>query len=220
VVATRLSTLSGAGAAAGTASPPTVDNYPPNAFTEFLRLPRLQRLSWTIRILGAAAVPEAVHNPLATELPETNLRGRYREGLASLEAIAQRDFGTPFVQLTAQRQTLVLDRADETFVTLLTAHTIEGMLCVPEYGGNRERRGWQLIGFGGDSQPLGYEIYDTSAPGHYRERPEAPNSGPNPDEDCHGFSSRINAFLRVISNAALTQPGRSFPSPYCFEVPA
>ncbi len=204
------------GAAAGVAA--SVDNYPPNFFTQFLPLSRLQALSWTIRILGAAAVPEVAGNPLASELPETDLRRKYRTNLAALEAVSQQQYGKPFVQLTASQQTAVLDKVDQAFVTLLTAHTIEGMLCAPEYGGNRNRLGWQLIGFGGDSQPLGYEIYDETVPGHYRERPDKPNSGPNPEEDCSGFSAGINQFLTVISRADLTQPGRRFPTPYCFGV--
>ena len=205
-------------AVTGSAAAATVDNYPPNFFTQFLPLPRLQALSWKIRILGAAAVPEVADNPLARELPEVDLRNQYRVGLAALETMSQAQFGKPFVQLTAAQQTTVLDKVDQTFVTLLTAHTIEGMLCAPEYGGNRNRLGWQLVRFDGDSQPLGYEIYDETVPGNYRERPDKPNSGPNPDEDCSGFSSGINRFLTVVSGASLTQPGRRFTNPYCFDV--
>ena len=90
----------------------------------------------------------------------------------------------------------------------------------PEYGGNRDRLGWQLVRFDGDSQPLGYEIYDETVPGNYRERPDKPNSGPNPDEDCSGFSTNMNRFLTVISSVDLTRPNRRFPNPYCFDVPA
>jgi len=206
--------------ATGSAAAATVDNYPPNFFTQFLPLPRLQALSWKIRILGATAVPEVAGNPLARELPEADLRRKYRDGLAALESTSQGQFGKSFVVLTGAQQTTVLNAVDPAFMTLLTGHTIEGMLCAPEYGGNRNRLGWQLVRFDGDSQPLGYEIYDESVPSHYRERPDKPNSGPNPDEDCSGFSSGINRFLTVISSATLTQPGRRFPNPFCFDVPA
>ena len=205
-------------AATRSAALASVDVYPPNFFTQFLPLPRLQALSWKIRILGAATVPEVADNPLARELPEVDLRNQYRSGLAALESTSQAQFGKPFVQLTAAQQTTVFNKVDQTFVTLLTAHTIEGMLCAPEYGGNRNRLGWQLVRFDGDSQPLGYEIYDETVPGNYRERPDKPDSGPNPDEDCSGFSSGINRFLTVVSAASLTQPGRRFPNPYCFGV--
>ena len=197
----------------------TVDNYPPNFFTEFLPLPRLRLLSWKIRILGAAAVPEVGNNPLATESLEVDLRDRYRTGLASLESTSQQQFAKPFIQLTAQQQSSVLNKVDPNFKTLLIYHTFEGMLCAPEYGGNRNRIGWQLIRFDGDSQPLGYEIYDETVPGNYRERPDKPNSGPNPDEDCSGFSARMNGFLTILSSADLTKPGGRFPAPYCFDAP-
>lgn len=204
---------------AATAGVPTLNYYPPNFFEEHVPLPRLQALSWKIRILGADAVPEVVDNPLASEVLETDLRRRYRDGLAALEAISQQQFGKPFVQLTGQQQTSVFNKADPDFVTLLTYHTVEGMLCTPEYGGNRDRLGWQLVGFDGDSQPLGYAIYDESVPGSYHERPDRPNFGPNPDEDCAGFSRNIDNFLTIVSQAGLTQPGRRFSNPYCLDVP-
>jgi hypothetical protein len=197
---------------------PTVDYYPPNFFTEHLPLPRLQALSWRIRILGADAVPEVANNPLARDLPETDLRGKYRDGLAALDSTSRTLFGKPFVQLTGEQQTKVLNQADQSFVTLLTGHTIEGMLCAPEYGGNRNRLGWQLVGFDGDSQPLGYEIYDETAADKHRERPDKPSSGPNPDEDCSGFSANMNRFLTAISSVTLTKPNRRFPNPCCVDV--
>lgn len=205
-------------AARGSAAAATVDNYPPNYFTQFLPPSRLQALSWKIRILGADAVPEVAANPLARTLAETDLRRKYRDGLGALESTSQHQFGKPFVQLATAQQTTVLAAVDQDFVTLLTGHTIEGLLCAPEYGGNRNRLGWQLVRFDGDSQPLGYEIYDETVPGNYRERPDKPDSGPNPDEDCSGFSAGGNRFLTVISGASLTQPGRKFSSPYCFGV--
>jgi gluconate 2-dehydrogenase subunit 3-like protein len=206
-------------AAMAVAAAAPVDNYPPDSFKQSLPLPRLQALSWTIRILGAAAVPEVAKNPLATTSLEVDLRRKYRAGLAALEAISQQQFSRPFVQLPPDDQTTVFIKADQSFVTLLTYHTIEGMFCAPEYGGNRGGLGWKLIGFGGDSQPLGYEIYDPTVPGHYRERPDKPNSGPNPDEDCSGFSRALNGFLTLISTADPVQPGAHFRNPYCLDVP-
>ncbi len=209
-----LQQTSGQGSGAAT----TVDAYPPDYFEQFLQPSRLQALAWKIRILGATAVPEAADNPLASASPEADLRRKYRDGLAALESMSRAQFGVSFVALSAAQQTTILNAADPDFVTLLTTHTIEGMLCAPEYGGNRDRLGWQLVRFDGDSQPLGYEIYDETVSGNYRQRPDKPDSGPNPDEDCSGFSTGVNHFLTVISGASLTQPGRKFSSPYCFGV--
>jgi hypothetical protein len=199
----------------------TVDNYPPDFFTEHLPLPRLRALSWRVRILGAAAVPEVRNNPLATDpTMQVDLRNRYREGLASLDAMGQRNYGKPFAQLSVSQQTAILASADPAFIQLLTAHTVEGMLCAPEYGGNRNRLGWQLVGFDGDSEPEGYAVYDPTVPGNYRERADKPNSGPNPDEDCRGFSTGMDRFLTLITISGVVQPGKKFSDPYCFDVPS
>jgi len=197
-----------------------VDNYAPDFFMEHLPLPRLRALSWKVRILGAAGVPEVSGNPLATDpTMEVDLRRRYRDGLASLDSISLQKYGKPFVQLTVAQQSAVFDKADQVFIQLLTGHTVEGMLCAPEYGGNRNRLGWQLVGFDGDSQPEGYVVYDPTVPGNYRERADKPNSGPNPDEDCHGFSKQMNGFLTLIASNGAVQPGKKFSNPYCFDVP-
>jgi hypothetical protein len=205
----------GGGAAAGAAQA-TVDVYPPDAFREFLPLTRLQRLSWKVRLLGAEAVPEVAENPLAASLPDVALRRAYRDGLAALDDTSRTEFGLSFVELDAEQRTQVLNEAP-IFRNLLTRHVIEGTLCAPEYGGNRDRLGWQLVRFDGDSQPLGYEIYDASVEGCYRERPDKPNSGPNPDEDCSGFSPNLRHFLDLISRAT---GGRRFSDPYCLGVGA
>ena len=199
----------------GTAATETVTLYPPNAFAQFTPLNRLQRLSWRLRILGADAVPAVMSNPLLAELPEVDLRRRYRDGLAGLEAQSQQHYGKPFAALTPAQQQVIFRESDARFVDLLHRHVIQGTLCAPEYGGNRDRRGWQLTGLDGDSQPLGYEIYDPSVPGFYRERSDKPNRGPNPDEDCRGFSTDMKRFLSVISRGA---GGGQFANPYCFGV--
>jgi hypothetical protein len=179
---------------------------------------RLQALRWKVRILGPQAVsevPNVADNPLLAQLPDVDLRQRYRSGLAQLESLAQSRFGSGFTALTSVEQRQVLTQANRQFADLLNRHVIEGVLGAPEYGGNRDRLGWQLVGYDGDSQPLGYAIYDPAAPGFYRERPDKPNSGPNPDEDCAGFSIAMQSFLDLISGSA---GGGPFADPYCFEV--
>jgi hypothetical protein len=194
-----------------------VDNYPPDAFADFLQPNRLKALSWKIRMLGAAAVPEVADNPLAREMVETDQRRKYRDGLDALENLSQQSFAKPFVALDDMQRSEVFDHADAEFVLLLTYHTVEGLLCAPEYGGNRDRLGWQLAKFDGDSQPLGYTIYDENLNG-YRERTDKPNSKPNPDETCSGFSAALIRFLRVVSSADLTKPNKVFSSPFCFDL--
>lgn len=212
----------GPAALAATAVSATVDKYPPPFFTEFLPLSRLQTLSWKVRILGASAVSEVAANPLAHSSIEVDLRNKYRNGLAALDQKGESTYGASFLDLTAQQQADLLNNKTDSefanFVTLVTYHTVEGLLSVPEYGGNRNRLGWQLIGFDGDSQPLGYTIYD-DAIGGYRERPDKPNSGPNPDETCAGFSPPVVNFLKLIVSATTVKPSKQFSTPYCLDVP-
>ena len=43
------------------------------------------------------------------------------------------------------------------FFAMVWAHTIEGLLCDPAYGGNRDGVGWKLIGFPGAQYGYGAE---------------------------------------------------------------
>ncbi|MDX2167110.1 MAG: gluconate 2-dehydrogenase subunit 3 family protein [Deltaproteobacteria bacterium] len=190
--------------------------FPANAFRIPEPLTRLQRLAWTVRLLGADAVPEVRDNPLATSLPDVDLRARYRQGLAAVNGFSQTDFGASYDALTSAQQDTILakvKRQRRAFYELLVGHTIEGMLSAPEYGGNRDRAGWDLIGFGGDSQPLGYTIYDASID-DYRERPDKPNSTIDPDDPCSGFSDEMADFLRII--LVRLAGATEFPEPFCF----
>jgi hypothetical protein len=195
------------------------DLYPENSFETFLPLNRVQRLAWKVRLDGAGDVPEVAANPLAVQLEDVDLRRKYRQGLAEIEQESQARFGASFVALGAGQQDQILDAADPVFRNLLTGHAIEGFLCAPEYGGNRDRIGWKLVGFDGDSQPLGYTLGFDEAIQQYIERPDKPNSRPDPDEDCRGFSPTVVNFIRTIARAPETQPGAIFRNPYCFEVP-
>lgn len=172
------------------------DQFPGNDFDDFIPLTRLQTLSWRVQLLGSGAVAGADFNH-AVLGAVVGLRQIYRAGLLSLDNESRSRFGKPFVELDATQQDEALDAIDETFVDQLTAHTLEGMFCPPEYGGNVDRAGWQLIGYDGDSQPLGYAVFDESAQ-TYRERPDKPLSTANPDEDFAGFGPQTQQFLRFL----------------------
>jgi gluconate 2-dehydrogenase gamma chain len=192
------------------------DDFPDNAFRTPLPLGRLQRIAWTVRLLGADAVPELAANPLARTLPDTNLRQRYRLGLAGIDQLSMTQFALPFVELSAEQQDTIvaaIRRDFRVFYDLLVDHTVEGLLCAPEYGGNRDGVGWELVGFDGDSQPLGYTIFDEMIQ-DYRERPDKPNSTIDPDDPCTGFTPEMLAFLRVLL-VQLAQ-AEEFDAPFCF----
>jgi hypothetical protein len=192
--------------------------FPRNAFNDFLPLNRLQRLSWTVRLDGADGVPEVADNPLAVDSPFVDLRAKYRHGLTELDRISSETFGPNFFRLSEEQQDMVIDEMPSAFINMITEHVMEGLLCDPVYGGNRDFVGWELVGFDGDSQPLGYTLgYDEETQRHI-DRPDKPNSKPNPDEDCAGFTTRVINFLSVVAGAEQTRPGMRFRNPYCFDV--
>ncbi|HEY0963124.1 MAG TPA: gluconate 2-dehydrogenase subunit 3 family protein [Pseudomonadales bacterium] len=72
-----------------------------------------------------------------------------RAGLASLQAEAHGSFGVKrFSELDALRQDALLQSIEATpFFETMRFLTLAGMFTLPEYGGNREHVGWDLIGF-------------------------------------------------------------------------
>jgi len=194
------------------------DNFPRDAFLDFAPLNRVQRIAWEARIRGTANLPELSGNPLATG-SRVNLRQQYSDGLTLIESQSQTIFGKSFAELTPAQQTQVLNSAPlRSFVNLLRAHTVEGMFSAPEYGGNRDGIGWSLIGYGGDSQPLGYTLGFDEKTQSYVERSDRPNSRPNPGETCGGLSTPVQTLLRVL--LGMQPEFQEFDEPYCFGVPS
>ena len=179
---------------------------PPDDFLQFLPLTRLQLMSWRVQLLGSAAVPGSGFN--AGLPPIIGLQDQYRTGLQAVASASQRKFAAEFLSLTPAQQDTVLAAVDPGFVALVTGHTIEGLFCAPEYGGNKDGVGWQLIGYDGDSQPLGYSIFDSTTM-TYNERPDKPTSTANPDEDFSGVDAATDQFLR---NLVKVGGGPHFPS--------
>lgn len=91
--------------------------------------------------------------------------GAYREGIRTLnDYTGQRYGGKNFFELSEADQDAVLGLLERgavpgfgepggedstAFFEMMWAHTIEGMLSDPAYGGNRDTAGWKLIGFPG-----------------------------------------------------------------------
>ncbi len=182
--------------------------FPQDHFAQFIPLTRLQLLSWRVRLLGTAAVPGSDFNAAALG-PVIGWRDQYRTGLASVEAMSQQKYNAAFVDLTATQQDAVLNTVNPDFVDLVTGHTLEGMFCAPEYGGNINRVGWDLIKYDGDSQPLGYSIFDETTMS-YKERPDKPTSTANPDEDFAGVDDTTVAFMKLLVKVA-NPGGPHFP---------
>jgi gluconate 2-dehydrogenase gamma chain len=89
-----------------------------------------------------------------------DLQPLYRAGLAALEERSRRRFGAGFLQLEASRRDVLLAELDARvgcddedvparFFGFLCEHALQGLLCDPAYGGNRDKVGWRLIGYPG-----------------------------------------------------------------------
>jgi hypothetical protein len=117
-------------------------------FGRFVRLGRLEELAWRTRIEGSQGRPEREFNG-----PVVGWQERYAGGIAAL--------GDDFPHVDPDEQDRRLD-ADPDFKQLLYEHACEGAYGAPEYGGNRDARGWAAIGFPGDVQPRGYTDTEVS----------------------------------------------------------
>jgi gluconate 2-dehydrogenase gamma chain len=97
------------------------------------------------------------------------LAGAFRAGLAEFETQYRlRNPASPeFAALAAARQIEWLQQVEHTpFFGSLQQLTVLGALTMPQYGGNRDGLGWQLIGFADShafTPPFGY--YDRDYPG-------------------------------------------------------
>jgi gluconate 2-dehydrogenase gamma chain len=82
---------------------------------------------------------------------------RYEQGLKLVDEISQKQFDLNFVSLPTDQQTSLLQgmesgaagEAARQFFFLILRHTMEGYYGSLELGGNREKIGWNMLGFGG-----------------------------------------------------------------------
>lgn len=110
-----------------------------------------------------AGVPEYIDRMMQTpELYE--MRGDLTNGLQLLDGRSRAEHGKGFAEIPAEQQDALLKafRTQPTsspeghFFELLMVFVLEGFLGDPSYGGNKDRVGWQLVGF------------DTSMPANYQ----------------------------------------------------
>ena len=87
-----------------------------------------------------------------------------------------------FSQLSRARQIELLKKIEETeFFEQVRVHAVMGFLANPEYGGNRDRIGWELIGFEDElsyQPPFGFYDVDYKPP-QRRNRPCRGRLDPN-----------------------------------------
>lgn len=87
-------------------------------------------------------------------------KAAFVQGLAAVDAFAQKSQGKPFVELTPEAKDAVLTEMDNgtatgftpnsrTFFSRVRRLTLEGTFSDPYYGGNKGFAGWDLIGYPG-----------------------------------------------------------------------
>jgi len=90
--------------------------------------------------------------------PVSSFGGELALGLRQMDQLARRLGGAQFSALPAEKQDQVLSklqrgiplgqrRDSRHFFLVLLTLTLEGFLCDPVYGGNRDQAGWRFLGF-------------------------------------------------------------------------
>lgn len=111
-----------------------------------------------------ANVPEYIDRMLQS--PElAQMREDFIAGTRALDRQSQARFGVGFVKATpAQRDELLTafkngapGGGEAHYYELLVVLTLEGFLGDPSYGGNKDRVGWNLVGFDTSEPPPGYD---------------------------------------------------------------
>jgi hypothetical protein len=163
---------------------------PVNHFAEFLPLDKYERRAWRLRIQGSQGRGRLQHLG-----PVLGYQQVYDRGLDALAA------STPgFASLPAPARDLALRTASDPAVTamlsLATAHTFESCFGAPEYGGNHQGVGWEVIGFDGDRQPRGYTP----------EEVRSPETEPLPLLEVEQVVARFGPALALATSEAMLGP--------------
>jgi gluconate 2-dehydrogenase gamma chain len=95
----------------------------------------------------------------------SHVKDDFIRGLGVLMRRAQTQSGKPFGKLTPEAQDALLtvfknsakSSGEAHWYELLVVLTMEGALSDPSYGGNKDRKGWALIGFETSEPPPGYD---------------------------------------------------------------
>lgn len=116
--------------------------------------------------VGAAdlGVPSYIDRALS-DRRMSHVRDDFVRGLEALMQRAKAQYQKPFPQLASEQQDALLaefknsakSSGEGHFYELLVVLIMEGAFSDPSYGGNRDRKGWTLIGFETSEPPPGYD---------------------------------------------------------------
>src|SRR6185312_6222670 len=160
--------------------------------------------------------------------PAGGQRGLYAAGLDAFDAWCESSFGAHYAEASPEEQDALLYVAGDPVVGGLSAaprpsppfppaaatalfstllvHTFQACYGLPEYRWSHSNPLWKLIGYDGDTQPLGSTIYDATAQGAGVEQ------GPNRGFGMKGVYQPSGDYVeyRPVSHLA---PGASIMSP-------
>jgi gluconate 2-dehydrogenase gamma chain len=83
------------------------------------------------------------------------LRTMYRDGLAGIDALARKQHGRAFVELSSDQRLAMLSAIDSKrlgdapvreFFQAVVAHTMQGYYGSPRHGGNKKWASWRMLG--------------------------------------------------------------------------
>ena len=216
---------------------------------QLLPLSGAQALIWKVRLYGASALEGAPNSTWANQVVNGTipgfvpggLRTLYSAGLDAFDSWSKQLTMQPFASASADEQDLMLavagnvvvdaigpnlpslpvarpPAAEQLFPTLLR-DTFAACYGLPEYRGLHSNPLWQLIGYDGDTQPLGNSIYGEDLPGDndgfgvdangqriyliqggYKEH--RPVSYPDPGDGTLMTPSQINQLMTMLSKKA------------------
>ena len=178
-------------------------NFPANAFLDRVPIDRVRLAAWKLKLYGSSGVSGGGPNDAVLGVV-TGLRDMFRTNLAT----AMQASPTPLDKLSPEDLESAFFGLDPDFRDVLVALVTQAAFAAPEYGGNPNLAGWNMVHFEGDSQPLGYSQFD-SATQSYVERPEAPMSGPSTTSDPEPMDDETRAFIQSVVDAT---GGRTFSS--------
>lgn len=173
------------------------DTFPPDDFSSFLPLDWFQTKAWQLRIFGSAGVPDGGPNDAITG-PVVGLRDGVATAIADARSLMPASVAP--ADLTQAQKTTMLGGLDRATLATLIELVLEGAFTAPEYGGNPQQTGWQMVYFEGDSQPLGYSWFDPASQ-TYSEDPVHPVSTGNPGSDPMPMDAATEAYISTVIGA-------------------
>jgi len=170
-------------------------DFPENGFETFVHVDRATERAWRLRLYGSGGVEGGGPNDAVPGIgPVEGLRPLFRRGLDAAIAAAP----APIETLDAGGVLDVFNGLDPAFRRALVELVLESFVAPPEYGGNQDGAGWQVLHVDGDVQPLGYSVFDHAA-GDYRARAGAPVSAADPGPDPDPLDDAARDLVELIT---------------------